>query len=159
MGYLSTKRYGHEQGLSCCFRQWRADHSHCRFLHGYALAIHLEFEARELDDRNWVVDFGGLKSFKQTLQDMFDHKTVIAEDDPQLDWFREGERRGLLELVVVPHVGCEQFAKLIFDLANSWLDEQNLNNRCRINKVEVSEHGANSAIYRASELHGLRLQA
>lgn len=159
MGYLSTKRYGHEQGLSCCFRQWRADHSHCRFLHGYALAIRLEFEARQLDDRNWVVDFGGLKSFKQTLQDMFDHKTVIAEDDPQLEWFREGERRGLLELVVVPHVGCEQFAKLVFDLANAWLDEQNLNNRCRINKVEVSEHGANSAIYRASSLNEFGMSA
>ncbi|SVB70610.1 uncharacterized protein METZ01_LOCUS223464, partial [marine metagenome] len=26
--YQSTKTYGNEVGLSCCFRQWRAD-SHC----------------------------------------------------------------------------------------------------------------------------------
>ena len=35
--WRSTKTYGHEEGLSCCFRQWRATHSHCRLLHGYAL--------------------------------------------------------------------------------------------------------------------------
>ena len=26
--YRSTKTYDHNEGLSCCFRQWRADHSH-----------------------------------------------------------------------------------------------------------------------------------
>ena len=79
---------------------------------------------------------------------MFDHKTVVAEDDPQLDWFKEGERRGLLDLVVIPHVGCEQFAKQVLDLANSWLLEKSLSDRCWVNQVEVCEHGANSAIVR-----------
>ena len=32
--YRSTKRYSQEEGLSCCFRQWRAAHSHCRLIHG-----------------------------------------------------------------------------------------------------------------------------
>lgn len=147
MTFRSTKRYGHEQGLSCSFRQWRADHSHCRFLHGYALSVCLEFEAEELDHRNWVMDFGGLKEIKKRLQDMFDHKTVVAEDDPQLEWFREGERRGLLDLVVVPHVGCEQFAKQVFEMVAGWLAGQERAGHCRLTRVEVSEHGANSAIY------------
>ena len=56
--FRSTKTYGHEMGFSCAFRQHRAD-SHCRLVHGYALAFHFEFEATELDVRNWVVDFGG----------------------------------------------------------------------------------------------------
>ena len=41
--WRSTKTYGHEEGLSCCFRQWRATHSHCRLLHGYALSFRLTF--------------------------------------------------------------------------------------------------------------------
>ncbi len=118
-------------------------------MHGYALAVSLEFEANSLDTRNWVVDFGGLKSFKSALEKTFDHKTVIAEDDPHIDWFREGERRGLLDLVVLQHVGCEQFAQIVFEMATAWLGENNLNDRCWINQVEISEHGANSAIVRA----------
>ena len=76
MTYKSTKTYGHELGLSCCFRQWRAE-SHCRLLHGYALSIRLVFEAEELDVRNWVVDFGSLKSLKQMFVDTFDHKLLV----------------------------------------------------------------------------------
>ena len=148
MTFTSTKTYGHEVGLSCAFRQWRADHSHCRFLHGYALSVHLKFEAEELDERNWVVDFGGLKELKQALQDTFDHKTVVAEDDPELSWFREGHRRGLLDLVTVPHVGCEQFAALVHRMAQTWLERHGYSPRCRVSLVEVREHGANSAIYR-----------
>lgn len=48
MTYSSTKTYGHEVGLSCAFRQCRATHFHCRYLHGYAFSIHLEFETEEL---------------------------------------------------------------------------------------------------------------
>ena len=56
----STKKYGHERGLSAAFRQWRAE-SHCRFMHGYSLEFGFVFGAHELDENNWVVDFGGLK--------------------------------------------------------------------------------------------------
>lgn len=148
MTYISTKTWGHDVGLSTCFRQWRSHHSHCRFLHGYALSVRLEFEAATLDDRNWVVDFGGLKDLKRQLEDTFDHKTVIAQDDPELEWFQEGERRGLLDLVVVEAVGCERFAELVWELGRMWLVEKGLVTRVRLTSVEVREHGANSAIYR-----------
>lgn len=65
--YRSTKTFGHECGFSVAFRQWRAE-SHCRLLHGYALAFKFTFEAEELDVRNWVVDFGALKSLKGILE-------------------------------------------------------------------------------------------
>lgn len=148
MTYISTKTWGHDVGLSACFRQWRSSHSHCQFLHGYALSVRLEFEAETLDDRNWVVDFGGLKELKALLSSTFDHKTVVAEDDPQLEWFRDAEQRGVLEMVVVPAVGCERFAELVWHMGNDWLQRQGLGNRCRLAMVEVREHGANSAIYR-----------
>jgi 6-pyruvoyltetrahydropterin/6-carboxytetrahydropterin synthase len=148
MTYISTKTWGHDVGLSCCFRQWRSTHSHCQFLHGYAVAVRLEFEAATLDDRNWVVDFGGLKDLKRQLEDTFDHKTVVAQDDPELDWFKEGERRGLLDLRIVEAVGCERFAELVWNMGRVWLQDHGLASRIRLAMVEVREHGANSAIYR-----------
>lgn len=148
MTYTSTKTYGHEVGLSCAFRQWRSTDSHCRFLHGYAISVRLEFEASELDERNWVVDFGGLKDLKQVLQDTFDHKTVVAHDDPLMDWFHQGHEQGLLDMVILDDVGCERFAEHVHQLASHWLDRHGYAPRCRVSLVEVREHGANSAIFR-----------
>ena len=79
--FYSTKTYGTDRGLSCCFRQWRATHSHCSTLHGYSLGIKLIFESDTLDDKNWVMDFGGLKAFKEWSEWQFDHTMVIAKDE------------------------------------------------------------------------------
>ena len=144
--YISTKTYGHDIGLSCAFRQWKAD-SHCRLIHGYALAIRLEFEADELDHRNWVVDFGGLKSFKQYLVDTFDHKLLVAEDDPFLNHLVGLEELGIAEVVEVERTGCEAFAELVFVTCEQWLKDAGVAPRVRMRSVEVKEHGANSAIY------------
>jgi 6-pyruvoyltetrahydropterin/6-carboxytetrahydropterin synthase len=144
--FRSTKTFGHDLGLSAAFRQWKAG-SHCKYIHGYALAIRLEFGAVSLDVRNWVVDFGSLKSFKAQLERTFDHKLLVAEDDPHLSYFQAGEKMGLMQVVVVPATGCEAFAKLIFEYADIWLHDNGYSSRCHIASVEVREHGANSAIY------------
>lgn len=154
MTYRSSKTYGHDIGLSCCFRQWRAE-SHCRLLHGYALSVHLEFEADELDERNWVVDFGSLKGFKEWLQNTFDHKLLVAEDDPergrleQLHGHTENRlyHTSLADVVIVEATGCEAFAKLIFEGAEIWLKDNGYSPRVRMHHVTVREHGANSATY------------
>ena len=83
---------------------------------------------------------------------MFDHTTVIALDDPELPAFRELYNKGLLELRTVQGVGCEMFAKLIYErmneiLAKLAMDRKLLNTTVQIKSVEVFEHGANSAIY------------
>ena len=145
MKFQSTKKWGHEQGLSTAFRQWRAD-SHCHFVHGYSIGVKFVFESNELDYRNWVVDFGDLKDLKKKVQDLFDHKTVVAEDDPQLEWFQQAENRGVLELTVLPNVGCEAFAEFIFHMANDYLLEKGYSPRARLVSVEVSEHEGNSAL-------------
>lgn len=144
--HVSTKTYGHEVGLSCCFRQWRAE-SHCRLLHGYALSIRLEFEATKLDVRNWVVDFGGMKSFKQMLEDNFDHKLIVAEDDPNLDDLLNLQKLGLADVVTMPKAGCEAFAEYIFGAAETWLESNGYGDRVIMRSVEVKEHGANSALF------------
>lgn len=146
MPFQSTKRYGHELGLSACFRQWRAQ-SHCRFLHGYALAVKLVFEADDLDSNLWVVDFGSLKPLKSILENTFDHKTLVAEDDPELRTFQDLEARGLIQLVVTPSNGCEMFAYMVYEVTEQWLKDAGYGDRVRIISAEVSEHGANSALY------------
>ncbi len=145
--YRSTKTYGHDSGLSCAFRQWSAD-SHCNFLHGYALAVRFEFEAIDLDAQNWVVDFGSLKSIRGMLGDQFDHKTLVAEDDPKMHLFVAMAAAGVIDMVVVPSTGCEAFAEMIFGATEVWLKDSGYAPRVRLVSVEVSEHGANSAIVR-----------
>lgn len=145
--YLSTKKYGHEIGLSCAFRQWRAQTSHCQFLHGYSLAFKFTFESENLDARNWVVDFGSLKGLKKKLEDLFDHKTVVASDDPHLVIFQEMATLGIIDLRILNAVGCEKFAEIAFYLAKETLEEEGFAPRCWVVKAEVSEHGANSAIF------------
>lgn len=151
MMHYSTKRYGHEIGLSAAFRQHRAQ-SHCRLIHGYALAVKFVFAAEELDERNWVVDFGGLKPLKQMLEDTFDHTLLVASDDPKLSELKALDAMGLARVVEVPATGCEAFAKMIFEVAEQWLKDAGFAPRCRLVSVEVSEHGANSAIYGSDEI-------
>jgi 6-pyruvoyltetrahydropterin/6-carboxytetrahydropterin synthase len=161
--YLSTKTYGNDRGLSCCFRQWRATHSHCSLLHGYSIGIKLVFESDTLDSRNWVMDFGGLKMFKEWSEYMFDHTLVIAADDPERETFEKLNSitggyndMGVVNLRIVEGVGCEMFAKICYDKMAELLEEMKQNNHSRypvngsvrLVSVEVFEHQANSAIYK-----------
>lgn len=147
MTYVSTKTYGHEIGLSCAFRQWRAE-SHCNKIHGYALAVRFEFEAHELDYRNWVVDFGSLKWIKEFLQETFDHKLVIAVDDPDAKTLVALQDVGVADVISLPNVGCEAFAEHIYWQVVNRIHELE-GGRVVLRSVEVREHGANSAIYEA----------
>jgi len=146
MAYYSTKTYGHQIGLSAVFRQPHADHSHCSLLHGYSLGFKFTFGASGLDNKNWAVDFGGLKPLKQWLEDNFDHKVVLDINDPHLDKFKMLEDEGLAELVLLDGVGAEMFAKHAFDFADRLIKEAT-GGRCWVDSVECAEHGANSAIY------------
>jgi 6-pyruvoyltetrahydropterin/6-carboxytetrahydropterin synthase len=174
--YLSTKTYGNDRGLSCCFRQWRSTHSHCSLLHGYSIGIKLIFESETLDDRNWVMDFGGLKAFKEWSEYMFDHTLVVAHDDPHLEKFQAlaslglQEVGGVCDIRVVEAVGCEKFSEAAynamqdilttFQRGETWyLKAQNgtvlksvdcrypVGAGVKLRSVEVFEHNANSAVY------------
>lgn len=151
--FYSTKTYNNDQGLSCCYRQWKATHSHCQLLHGYSIGAKVIFGANTLDDRNWVMDFGGLADFKSWLKIMFDHTVLISGDDPALPQFSELAGQNLIDLRVLDDgVGCEKFAKLCYDKLESLLKSQKesntaLNPSVYIESVEIFEHGANSALY------------
>lgn len=147
--FISTKSYGAERGFAVAYRQWKAD-SHCRLVHGYAMAFHFEFECAEddLDARNWCVDFGSLKSFKHQLDDWFDHTLLVAQDDPEFAFFEEMHKRKLCKMVVVERTGCEGLSKFLYDyLADIWLEENGYAGRVKVRKVEVRETPSNSAMY------------
>jgi 6-pyruvoyltetrahydropterin/6-carboxytetrahydropterin synthase len=144
--YQVVKRYGHEEGWSCAFRQWPSD-SHCRFIHGYAFAFEFTFESADLDHCNWCLDFGSLKGLKEWLKSVFDHKTLIAANDPHAAWFWEAHRRGLIDLLELPQVSCEMFAHMAFEYADRQLRLSPEHPRVRLVSVKISEHSGNSAIY------------
>ncbi len=113
--YVSTKEYIDE--FPVAYRQWRAD-SHCNMNHGYAFSMKFYFGADTLDARNWCADYGGLRELKQTLKDQFDHKTLVAEDDPELDFYKEMQKRGLAKLTILPALGCEALADMLYKYVN-----------------------------------------
>lgn len=148
MVYQVTKTYGHERGLSCAFRQHGAS-SHCRFLHGYALAFTFVFESDGLDSNNWVIDFGGLKPLRAALEASFDHKVAVAESDPELNMFKTLESLGLADLLILERVGCEAFAEYAGRIAAVICDRATSGNAWLVSAT-CAEHGANSATWKPS---------
>lgn len=149
--FISTKTYGAERGFAVAYRQWKAD-THCNLIHGYALGFHMEFscDERDLDARNWCVDFGSLKTFKDKLDEWFDHTCLVAQDDPEFALFEEMHRRKLINMVAVERTGCEGLAKFLADyLMEIWLPENGYGDgtRIRLEKVEVRETPSNSAMW------------
>jgi 6-pyruvoyltetrahydropterin/6-carboxytetrahydropterin synthase len=141
-------------GYSTVFRQWKAEGTHCKFLHGYAVSFRVWFEG-ELDERNWVWDFGGMKRAKYTIEgkspkDFFtfllDHTMIIAEDDPFLESFKRMDEAGVVQLRILPATGCEKFAEYLYEVINEFLAEET-NGRVRAAKVEVYENERNAASY------------
>jgi len=146
MPYYSTKTYGHNIGLSAVFRQPHADHSHCHLLHGYSLQFKFVFGCSDLDNKNWAVDFGGLKPLKAWLEDNFDHKTCVDKDDPLKSRLIDLESYGLAEIREFDGVGAEKFAEHAWRFADKLVREMT-DDRCWCESAECAEHGANSAIY------------
>jgi 6-pyruvoyltetrahydropterin/6-carboxytetrahydropterin synthase len=114
--YVSTKEY--IDAFPVAYRQWLDTGGNCSVIHGYAFSIRVFFGSNDLDVRNWVVSYGGLKDLKATLEDQFDHKLLVAENDPHLDWYREAEKRGIARLTILPKLGCEGLADMIYKYIN-----------------------------------------
>ena len=149
--YRSTKLF---DGFSCCFRQWKAETTHCRFLHGYGVSFRVTFEG-DLDHRNWVWDFGGMKraktkidglSPKAWMDHMFDHTILVAKDDPELEGFKTMGEQGVAQIRIVPATGAEKFVEFIFHKLNNFVKTET-QERVKVVQVEFMEHNKNTAIY------------
>ena len=141
-------------GFSTVFRQWKAETTHCRFVHGYGISFKVYFEG-DLDERNWVWDFGGMKraktqidgkSPKEWMDYMFDHTLIVAEDDPFIKAFQQMEEAGVAQVRIIPATGAEKFAEYIYNKLNEFVDTET-KGRVRVTKVKFMEHGKNAACY------------
>lgn len=149
--FQSTKEF---DNFSVALRQHKAQHSHCRLLHGYAFKIKVWFESNEideskqLDEMNWVVDFGlfGRNDLKKWLNYMFDHTLLIEKDDPQLESFKLLDELRLCDLRIVDKIGAESLAKLVFEKFTG-VFEKTEGGRVIVSKVEFFENDKNSGIY------------
>jgi 6-pyruvoyltetrahydropterin/6-carboxytetrahydropterin synthase len=149
--FQSTKLF---DGFSTCFRQWRANGTHCKFIHGYGISFRLWFEG-ELDEKNWVWDFGGMKRAKGTIDGMspkewmdymFDHTLLVADDDPFKEAFIKMGESGAAQVRILPATGAERFAEFIFNKVNDFVNKET-EGRVRVTRVEFKEHEKNTAIY------------
>jgi len=141
-------------GFSTVFRQWRAKETHCRFVHGYGVSFKVYFEG-ELDHRNWVWDFGGMKRAKTQIDGMspkawmdymFDHTLIVAEDDPEVEAFKQMDKAGVAQVRVIPATGAEKFAEYIYTKLNDFVKTET-DGRVKVTKVKFAEHGKNAAYY------------
>ena len=141
-------------GFSTVFRQWKAEETHCRFIHGYGISFKVYFEG-ELDGRNWVWDFGGMKRAKTLIDGfqpkvwmdhMFDHTVIIAEDDPEVEAFKQMDQAGVAQVRIIPATGAEKFAEYIYNKLNEFVKIET-KERVRVIKVKFMEHNKNAAYY------------
>lgn len=144
--YTSTKEY--VDAFPCAYRQWKAD-TKCRYVHGYSFSMKFYFGTNELDKRNWSMDYGGLKELKKFLEDLFDHTLLVGSDDPNLDWYKEAETRGMAKLTILPKLGCESLADMLYKYVNAVYIPEMLgeaeSQRIWCYRVEVRETVSNMA--------------
>jgi len=141
-------------GFSTVFRQHSAEGTHCRFVHGYGISFKIYFEG-DLDNRNWVWDFGGMKraknkidgkSPKAWMEHMFDHTLIVADNDPFKNAFIEMGEAGVAQIRIIPATGAEKFAEYIFNKVNEFVGKET-DGRVKVIKVKFMEHGKNAAYY------------
>lgn len=139
---------------------------HCSLIHGHNWDFEFAFEADNVDDNGFVVDFGRLKWIKVWLDDHFDHTLVLNEGDPFLEDIKNGltdvrfdpnspSSIDLAKIVEVPNGGAEGIAQLLLGWVNdrltngwigadhSWPELKKRNVRCT--QVRVWENSRNSA--------------
>lgn len=144
--YISTKEY--KDAFPVAYRQWKAD-SHCNLIHGYALTIKFEFETDDLDVRNWAMDYGGLRPLKEKLEEWFDHRLLVADNDPHKDVLLNLGALGIAKITVVEKTGCEGLADFLYEYINTiFLPSFGKSEAERLwcSKVEVRETQSNMAM-------------
>jgi 6-pyruvoyltetrahydropterin/6-carboxytetrahydropterin synthase len=82
----------------------------------------------------------------------------VAQDDPYLPTFKQMDEDGVIQLRVVPSVGCERFAEFLYHKINRFLREET-GGRVKASKVEVYEHERNSASYEEKDYQSMSYQS
>ena len=141
----SSKRFG---PITTGHRQWK-DKGHCSYAHGYVRYVEIEFDSFELDERGWVVDFGDLKWVKEWLENEWDHRLLLAHDDPLIEDFKAIEKKGGVDLNILPDwsgPSIEQSCYYVYKFVNDGIHVRS-GGKAWVNKVRIYEHENNWAEY------------
>lgn len=135
-----TKRYN-----DIPFAHRQPNHKgHCRFVHGHNWGFEFEFSAQEKDDCGFVVDFGGLKALKETIDDQFDHRLVLNLDDPLLAPLNAAQELTGSSVKAVKDCSCEGLAEYMLELASA-LVSVITKGRVQVDRCTCYEDSKNSA--------------
>lgn len=146
MIFKSTKKMG---PISVGHRQWRDD-GHCAWAHGYGRYVEFTFSG-DVDERQWVLDFGDLKDVKKWIESQWDHRLLLASDDPLLEHFLALQDLGGVNVNVMDvkqgwGPGIEGSCKFLYDNIQPMIDKKT-EYRVDIECVRIWEHENNSAMY------------
>jgi 6-pyruvoyltetrahydropterin/6-carboxytetrahydropterin synthase len=83
---------------------------------------------------------------KAWMDHMFDHTTIVSENDPNINLFKSMDESNIIQLRILPAVGAEQFAKYIYEKLNTFVQEET-EGRVKVVQVEFREHEKNTASY------------
>jgi len=145
--FTSSKRFG---PISTGHRQWRHD-GHCSYVHGYGRFVEITFGSYKLDDRGWVMDFGDLKDVKKWLDQEWDHRVLLAHDDPLINDFKKLHKLGGININIMSSnygPGIEDSCKYVYDNISNIISIKT-KNEVWIDKVKIYEHENNWAEYNA----------
>lgn len=117
---------------------------HCKLIHGHDWQFEIEFEASSVDGNGFVLDFGKTKFIKDKFTEWFDHTFVIPNNDPELEFFKQVEQRGLAKLTILPEASAEGLAEYLL-FAVDELVRNNTGGRVTVRRVTVFEDEKNSA--------------
>lgn len=162
MSYTCTKTF---DCVSTAHRNWRAknntnrDSKKCSFIHGYTKSFTFVFGCDELDENNWVYDYGTTSSnmprtmtlIKEFINDHLDHGVTTDSSDPMLSKLYEMHDLELIKLFVIPDEdgqsgSVEGLCRYFFNRFNPILKDET-NGRVWIQSVTISEHHKNSSTF------------
>jgi len=125
-------------------RQFRHD-GRCAFIHGHNWAIEVEFACTKLDERGFVVDFGGLGFLKKWIDENLDHACLFAEADPERVALLKNHPK-LFKPLVIDSVSTEGIAKFLFETFEPMVRRE-LGDRAWVQQIILHEDTKNSARY------------
>jgi 6-pyruvoyltetrahydropterin/6-carboxytetrahydropterin synthase len=95
------------------------------------------------------MDYGGLRPLKQQLEEWFDHRLLVAIDDPHKDLLIALHTAKIAKVTEVEKTGCEGIADFLYEYVNTiFLPNygKDTSDRLWCSKVEVRETQSNMAM-------------
>ncbi|NBX02235.1 6-carboxytetrahydropterin synthase [bacterium] len=125
-------------------RQFRHE-GRCAFIHGHNWSIEIEFACKQLDQRGFVVDFGGLGFLKTWIDENLDHACLFAQADPQREALLKNHPQ-LFKALVIESVSTEGIAQFLFQTFDPMVRKE-FGDRAWVQQIILHEDSKNSARY------------